>query len=155
MRSDGGNTETLPNTAIVKFLFPASLNVATLVPEISVFVIAEGLTSVQDYAGATIRSVVGATRAPVVTYGNVQTAPAGLVTGSFSSFQVGQPELLTYFAVNGLSLTNDLYFYRNDAAGLTRITNFVTGGGAASPARLPAAGTTKAPGRLRLPRLAR
>ena len=94
--------------------------------------LADGVTSPISNAGATLRAVNGATRSTIVTYGSLPTAPDGVaysITGD--PLQYGQSGLLLYSDVT--TGTGDLYYFKSDAAGLIRVTNFVTAASARTP----------------------
>jgi len=94
--------------------------------------LADGVASLISNAGATLRAVNGATRNTIVTYGGLPTAPDGVAYGiTGDPLQYGQSGLFLYSDVT--TGTGDLYYFKSDAAGLIRVTNYVTAASARTP----------------------
>ena len=86
-------------------------------------ILVDGVTSLTSNAGATLRAVNGATRATIVTYGGVPASPDGPVYAATTDpLQYGQSGLFTFIDIT--SGFGNLYYFKSDAAGLIRVTNF-------------------------------
>lgn len=122
--ADGGTRETRNGTAILGALFAASTPIASLGSDWYAVLLADNLSATTGYGGSTLRAEAGATRAPLVTYGQVQPTPESLVLpGGIGLLQYGQPGLLSYYTL-GSSTAVDLIHFDSDAPGLTKVTNF-------------------------------
>lgn len=117
--SDGSNPFTFADTRLVAGQFPRTTTI-TSGSQPTVLHVASPATT-RDMAGATLRSIDGATRAPLLTYGTLPAATPGvLVSSVFNPY--GDPMLFEYS--NGVS--SDLYVVDTDAANsLARITNLL------------------------------
>jgi hypothetical protein len=124
VRSDGTDLQQLPDARIVSIAYA---NPMPLLPEQSTFhsiTIADAV-SVASTSSETLRSYDGKTRVQLLEYG-------GLSTGSFlSSFFSGSPQarlpaLLTTQAASsgGVAAPLDVFYFRSDAVGITRVTAF-------------------------------
>ena len=115
---------TLANTDIKRPVAAATLALAGDTDSTYAVLLADGVVSLASNAGATLRAVNGATRATLVTYGSLPISPDGVVAGiTGDRLQYGHPGLFTY--IGTASGDGDLYFFKCDAAGLIRVTNFI------------------------------
>ena len=122
--TDGANPVTLANTDIKRPVAAATLALAAGTDSTFAVVLADGVASLASNAGATLRAVNGATRATLVTYGSLPISPDGVVAGiTGDPLQYGQAGLFTF--ISTASGDGDLYFFKSDAAGLIRVTNFI------------------------------
>lgn len=138
--TDGANPVTLTNTDIKRPVAAATLALAAGTDSTYAVVLADGVASVASNAGATLRAVNGATRATLVTYGSLPTSPDGVVAGiTGDPLQYGQAGLFTF--IGTASGDGDLYFFKSDAAGLIRVTNFIP----AAPAQAARVGAQALP----------
>ena len=129
---DGSNPVTLVNTDIKRGVAPATAPMAVGLNTTYEVLLADGVTSLISNAGATLRAVNGATRNTIVTYGGLPTAPDGVAYGiTGDPLQYGQSGLFLYSDVT--TGTGDLYYFKSDAAGLIRVTNYVTAASARTP----------------------
>jgi hypothetical protein len=133
LASDGSNVQTLTNAALLGGVAGATMPIdQTLNRSFAVYIV-DNVTSAFDHAGGTVRALGLDARATLVTYGTLPASPAGgLFPFLAGPFQYTQPGLFA-FAGGGSSSAFDLYYFDSDAAGLTRVTNFVTGAGSAAP----------------------
>ena len=122
--ADGANPVTLANTDVKRPVAAATLALATGTDSTYAVVLADGVASLASNAGATLRAVNGATRGTLVTYGSLPISPDGVVAGiTGDPLQYGQAGLFTFISL--ASGDGDLYFFKSDAAGLIRVTNFI------------------------------
>ena len=122
---DGSNPVTLANTDIKRGVAPATQSMAVGVNNTYAVVLADGVTSVTSNAGATLRAVNGATRATIVTYGSLPASPDGpAYAATTDPLGYGQGGLFTFIDIT--SGFGDLYYFKSDAAGLIRATDFGT-----------------------------
>ena len=133
--ADGSNPVLLANTAVKQGIAPASWSLGDFgaEPVYQAVVLADGVTRYLNDAGATLRVVDGATRTTLATYGSLPAQPDvyfGTVAGAF---QYGQSGLFASVSID-TGLAGDLFYYKSDAPGLVRVTNFGT------PVAVPAAG---------------
>ena len=153
VNSDGSNRQVQNNTDLKFGISAATVAGDLTLPRSYGVLLAEGGTGgAFSNAGATVRLVEGATRATLVTYGVLPTAPDGfLLFGSFDPWQYGQSGLLSYTGAG--SQNADLYYYKSDTPGLVKVTNFLTATGAVAPMPTgrsgPAGATRGQPGRAR------
>jgi hypothetical protein len=120
---DGNNPVTLVSTDIKRGVAPATVSLAVGVGTNYAVILADGVTSLTSNAGATLRAINGATRATIVTYGSVPASPDGPVYAATTDpLQYGQSGLFTFIDIT--SGFGDLYYFKSDAAGLIRVTNF-------------------------------
>jgi hypothetical protein len=120
---DGSNSVTLVSTDIKRGVAPATVSLAVGVSSNYAVILADGVTSLTSNAGATLRAVNGATRATIVTYGSVPASPDGPVYAATTDpLQYGQSGLFTFIDIT--SGFGNLYYFKSDAAGLIRVTNF-------------------------------
>ncbi len=139
--SDGSNAQTLANTGLVGVVQAASVPlVHTLTTAPYAVLLIDNVAADGTSSGGTVRSLVGATRATLLTYGTVQaTPPASFFPATVDPLQYGQPGLWAFTPAAGSS---DLYFIDSDtASSLTKVTTFVS---AATMNLQPA--TVRAPG---------
>ena len=138
--ADGANPVTLANTDIKRPVAAATASLAVGFNSTYAVLLADGVTSPASNAGATLRAVNGATRATLVTYGSLPASPDGVVASLTSDpYQYGQPGLFTFLGSG--SGDADLYFFKSDAAGLIRVTNFIP----AAPAQAARVGAQALP----------
>ena len=122
--SDGSNPVTLANTDIKRGVAPASVPFPGGFATAYAVLVADGVTSLSSGAGTTLRAVNGATRATLVTYGSAPTAPDGVIYGvTTDPLQYGESGLFGFADIT--SGVTDLYYFKSDAAGLIRITQFL------------------------------
>ena len=131
--SDGSNAQTLDAATVIGATMAATVNISSINDEgVFALLIAQGLTSDGQFAGSTLRSIDGATRATLVTYGTVPATPSpSMLFPAVSLLQYGQPGLLSLFSVSNELGGNDLLYFDSDSVGLTRVTNSIavpTGG---------------------------
>jgi hypothetical protein len=120
---DGSNPVTLVATDIKRGVAPTTVSLAVGVSSNYAVILADGVTSLTSNAGATLRAVNGATRATIVTYGSVPASPDGPVYAATTDpLQYGQSGLFTFIDIT--SGFGNLYYFKSDAAGLIRVTNF-------------------------------
>ena len=120
---DGSNPMTLVSTDIKRGVAPATVSLAVGLSNNYAVILADGVTSLTSNAGATLRAVNGATRATIVTYGSVPASPDGPVYAATTDpLQYGQSGLFTFIDIT--SGFGNLYYFKSDAAGLIRVTNF-------------------------------
>ena len=120
---DGSNPVTLVSTDVKRGVSPATVSLAVGVSSNYAVILADGVTSLTSNAGATLRAVNGATRATIVTYGSVPASPDGPVYAATTDpLQYGQSGLFTFIDIT--SGFGNLYYFKSDAAGLIRVTNF-------------------------------
>jgi|GEM_PF-1984839 len=120
---DGSNPVTLVSTDIKRGVAPATVSLAVGLGSNYAVILADGVTSLTSNAGATLRVVNGATRATIVTYGSLPASPDGPVYAATGDpLQYGQSGLFTFIDVT--SGFGNLYYFKSDAAGLIRVTNF-------------------------------
>ena len=121
--ADGSNPVTLVSTDIKRGVAPATVSLAVGLASNYAVILADGVASLTSNAGATLRVVNGATRATIVTYGSLPASPDGPVYAATADpLQSGQSGLFTFVDVT--SGIGDLYYFKSDAAGLIRVTNF-------------------------------
>ena len=121
--ADGSNPVTLVSTDIKRGVAPATVSLAVGLGSNYAVILADGVTSLTSNAGATLRAVNGATRATIVTYGSVPASPDGPVYAATADpLQYGQSGLFTFIDIT--SGFGNLYYFKSDAAGLIRVTNF-------------------------------
>jgi len=114
---------TLVSTDIKRGVAPATVSLAVGVSSNYAVILADGVTSLTSNAGATLRAVNGATRGTIVTYGSVPASPDGPVYAATTDpLQYGQSGLFTFIDIT--SGFGNLYYFKSDAAGLIRVTNF-------------------------------
>jgi hypothetical protein len=126
MNSDGSNSETLANTAMLGQIKPAVMPLSSLSTPYAVL-LASPVSTLLNQSGATVRAVQVATRAPLVSYGSLPANVAGmgyLGTG-FGGLQYGMRDVLNVANLNSGSV--DLFSLDTDAVGLSRETNFLSG----------------------------
>lgn len=80
---------------------------------------------VSSFSGASLRAYEGPTRNVLVNYGSLPAGGFITVSNSNTGALWRQPDLFVANALVGTSLATDLFFYRSDAAGVTRVTSFV------------------------------
>lgn len=133
--ADGSNPVLLANTAVKQGIAPASWSLGDFgaEPVYQAVVLAEGVTRYLNDAGATLRVVDGATRTTLATYGSLPAQPDVYLGTVAGAFQYGQSGLFASVSID-TGLAGDLFYYKSDAPGLVRVTNFGT------PAAVPAAG---------------
>ena len=142
---------TPANTDIKRPVAAASLSLAVGVNNTYAVLLTDGVTSLASNAGATSRAVNGATRATLVTYGSLPTAPDGVVADiTGDPLQYGQAGLFTF--IGTASGDGDLDIFKSDAAGLIRVTNFIPAA-PAQAARAEALGLPAPPPRRGVPGL--
>jgi hypothetical protein len=148
--SDGSNAQTLANTGLVGALQAASVPlVHTLTASPYAVLLVDNVAADATSSGGTVRSLVGATRAPLLTYGTVQaTPPATFFPATVDPLQYGQPGLFAFTPTGASAGSSDLYFIDSDTAGsLTKVSTFVTAAGTTSRAaavRAPGGRSAKA-----------
>lgn len=126
VRSDGTDSQQLPHASIVSV---ARANPMPLLPDQSTLhsiTIAHDMSaSAASFSSAMLRAHEGATRAQLLEYGSLS---AGSLLSIFASGnpQAGLPSLLTTQAAStgGVAAPLDVFYYRSDAAGVTRVTAF-------------------------------
>ncbi|MEO5771033.1 MAG: immunoglobulin domain-containing protein, partial [Burkholderiaceae bacterium] len=124
--ADGSNATDLDNTDIKRGIAPAVQSLANGLASTYAVVLADGVVSLDNNAGATLRVVEGATRNTLVTYGGLPAAPAGVLSiGTVDPLQYGLAGLWSFYSADTVP-TSDLYYFKSDAAGLIRVTNFGT-----------------------------
>jgi hypothetical protein len=134
---DGSNPVTLTATDIKRGVAPATVSLAVGLSSNYAVILVDGVTSLTSNAGATLRAVNGATRGTIVTYGSLPASPDGPVySATTDPLEYGQSGLLTFIDIS--SGFGDLYYFKSDAAGLIRVTNF---GNAPQASRARAQGT--------------
>ncbi len=120
---DGSNPVTLVATDIKRGVAATTGSTAIGVSSNYAVILADGVTSLTSNAAATLRAVNGATRATIVTYGSLPASPDGpAYAATADPLQYGQSGLFTYIDVT--SGFGNLYYFKSDAAGLIRATNF-------------------------------
>ena len=120
---DGSNPVTLVSTDTKRGVAPATVSLAVGLSSNYAVILADGVTSLTSNAGATLRAVNGATRGTIVTYGSVPASPDGPVYAATADpLQYGQSGLFTFIDIT--SGFGNLYYFKSDAAGLIRVTNF-------------------------------
>ncbi|HYS13297.1 MAG TPA: hypothetical protein VEN28_08300, partial [Burkholderiaceae bacterium] len=127
VRSDGTNAQTLANTRVMHGISPTVVSVSQGgLSQSYAIVLADGVSAIGDFAGATVRAVEGATRNTLLTYGTFPATPSGTVFFmSAAPLQYGQTGLMSFFGMSSNS-ASDLYFMKSNTAGLQRVTTFVT-----------------------------
>ena len=121
--ADGSNPVTLANTDIKRGVAPTIQSLAVGLNNTYEVLLADGVTSLTSNAGATLRAVNGATRGTLVTYGSLPASPDGTVYAiTTDPLQYGQRGLFAF--TDATSGIGDLYYFKSDAAGLIRATNF-------------------------------
>jgi hypothetical protein len=138
--SDGSNPQTLPGTAVVAVMVPPVAQLSALLDEgFHALTLAQGggLAGEGGFAGATLRTLLGATRQTLVTHGTLPTDPDAfwVFPTGLAPFHYGQPGLLGLFALE-IEATDLLHFV-SDAVGITRVTQ--TGATPSSAALRPQA----------------
>lgn len=126
LQSDGTVAQTWPNTSIFGSLLAPTVSLSEAMNDDTyALLMATNTGNVGDYAGATLRAVLGSTRATLVTYGTLPAAPSPLmlVPSGLSPMHYGQPGLLTLMNYNNEMETSDLVFFDSDAEGLLRLTD--------------------------------
>lgn len=117
--SDGSNLLTLADTRLVAGQFRGSVSLASGAQPAIAYVASPA--NAETMAGATLRSIDGATRTPLLTYGRLPAAPDGVMSPATATFY-GDPVLMTY----ATTTSSDLFVVDSDAAGsLVRVTNLV------------------------------
>ena len=133
LNADGSNLQTIANAALVGGVAGTSAPIDQTLNRTFAVYVADNVTTLGNHAGATVRALALDTRTTLVTYGTLPATPAGLLFPFISGpFQYTQPGLFAF--IGGSSGVIDLYYFDSDAAGLTRVTNFVTAAGSATPA---------------------
>ncbi len=120
---DGSNPVTLVSTDIKRGVAPATASLAVGLSGNYAVILADGVTNLTSNAAATLRAVNGATRGTIVTYGSLPVSPDGPVYAATADpLQYGQSGLFTFIDLT--SGFGNLYYFKSDAAGLIRVTNF-------------------------------
>ena len=135
--SDGGNPQTLVNTAAVTFGYRNSTPFYFDFARVDVLYLASPVPSAASMAGAALRSIDGVTRATLTTYGSLPATPAGIIfPPQFDFGFYGDPLLLSYFRTDGVGgISSDLYWIDTNSTGLVRVTNYVVGAAPIEPFR--------------------
>jgi len=121
--ADGSNPVMLAATDIKRAVAPATASLAVGVSSNYAVILIDGVTSLTSNAGGTLRAVNGATRATILTYGSLPASPEGPIYGAVADpLQFGQSGLLTFIDIT--SGFGNLFYFKSDAAGLIRVTNF-------------------------------
>lgn len=142
--ADGSNPDLLANTDVKQGIAPASWSLGDFgaEPVYQAVVLADGATSYLNDAGATLRLVDGATRTTLATYGSLPAQPKVYVGTIAGAFQYGQSGLFASFSFDN-GLTGDLFYYKTDAPGLVRVTNFGTPASAPTASVQPLSATRR------------
>jgi hypothetical protein len=116
--ADGTNAATWVNTILIQGIAPQTFGLAGNSTGNSYAVlIADGVTGLSGLTGASLRSVDGATRVALKTYGAFLHDGSPLPFLTPDPVQWGQPGLLTI----GNATQNDLYYFSSSAAGLVPV----------------------------------
>lgn len=135
LNGDGSNVQNIANAALLGGVAGNAMAIDQTLNRSYAIYVADNVTSLANDAGATVRAVALDTRATLVTYGTLPATPAGLLFPYIAGpFQYSQPGLFGFAGSSTAAI--DLYYFKSDVAGLTRVTNFITAGGSASPAAL-------------------
>jgi len=135
VNGDGSNLQSIANAALLGGIAGNATPVDQTLNRTYAIYVADNVTSIVNHAGATVRAVALDTRATLVTYGTLPATPAGLLFPFIAGpFQYSQPGLFAF--TGGSTAAIDLYYFDSDAAGLVRVTSFVTGATTATPAAL-------------------
>lgn len=123
--SDGSNRATWAGNAILGSFWAPSVDIGqTNGEDAHALLVAGNLPDTSQYAGATLRAVLGSSRTTLLTYGTLPATPADFwVTAGFQSLHYGQPDLLMLVGLQGNQEVVDLMYYDSDVQGsLTRLT---------------------------------
>lgn len=138
--SDGGNRQTLADTAFAGYGWGTSIPIPFDFANFELLYTVSPVKSAIDHTGATLRALDGATRATRHTYGTVQASPAGVMfADQFDNFLYGDAKLFSFMRSDGGGLgSREVYFLDSDQSNsLVRVTNLVTGGVRPLPAAAP------------------
>jgi hypothetical protein len=125
--SDGSNPVTLANTAMIRGIAPSSYTLTNGSANTNTAVLlADGVTSFNTLAGATLRLVDGSTRNTLVTYGAFATDGIASPLLTPDPPQFGQPGLMSVLGTTATTTIVDLYYYKSDTAGLVRVTSNIS-----------------------------
>ena len=126
--TDGGNRTTLANTDIKRGVAASTQSLVSGLNNTYAVLLADGSSGLTSNAGATLRAVEGATRNTLVTYGSLPSSPDGVAyIATVDPLQYGQSGLFSFIpTATGTPGFGDLYYFKSDAAGLIRVTNFGT-----------------------------
>jgi hypothetical protein len=134
VNSDGSNLQSIADASLLGGVAANAVPVAEALDKTYAIFVASPVTQPASQAGATVRAIALDSRSTLVTYGTLPATPAGLLFPSVAGpFQYTQPGLLAFIGTSG-SGAIDLYYFDSDAAGLVRVTNFVTDTPSAAPA---------------------
>lgn len=123
--SDGSNRATWAGNAILGSFWAPSVDIGqTNGEDAHALLVAGNLSGTGQYAGATLRAVLGSSRATLLTYGTLPSTPEdfGVLGAGLHALHYGQPDLLMLMGFQGNQEITDLVFYDSDAVGLTRLT---------------------------------
>ena len=147
--SDGSNVQVLANTAIVGVTQAGSLPlVRTLSFSPYAVLLVDGVAADGTSSGGTLRSVLGSTRAPLLTYGSLQSTPAAtLFPATIDPLQYGLSGLFAFTPIGASAGSSDLYFFDTASANsLTKLTGFVMAAGSTASPMVRAPGRKAATG---------
>ncbi len=132
VNGDGSNAQTLANTALLGGVTGSTVPLADTLQKTYAVFLADNVTALGSQAGATVRALALDTRAPLVTYGTLPATPAGQLFPFLAGpYQYTQPGLFAFVGTSTSNVAIDLYYFDSDAAGLTRVTSFVSDTGRA------------------------
>lgn len=144
MASEGSNAQTLANTAVAGVLQAPSVPlVRTLSFSPYAVLLVDNVPTDGTYSGGTLRSVVGSTRASLLTYGTLPaTPPAAFYAAALDPLLYGLSGLFASTATGANAGTSDLYFVDSSTPNsLTKLTGFL------ASSTSSAAAVVRAPGR--------
>lgn len=136
VNSDGSNPSTWADTALVGQVAPSSMPVSGLNSAYAVL-LASPVSSFSNHGGATLRAVNGATRATLLTYGNLPSSASGMsILNGFGGLQYGMANVIgvhRFDSTTNEDVGSELYSLRTNTPGLSRESTFLSGPLAASP----------------------